>query len=106
MLFRSPPSPSSRRAPLSLSRRQIPALPRLPTAHRTLKHDLRELIALNALNSAVENEHVSVVGRLEDEDVLVETLLHVKDLLDPEGHRLTCSQEVALAPHSDLSLRA
>jgi hypothetical protein len=43
------------------------------------------------LNSAVENEDVSVVSRLEDENVLVERLLNVKNLLDTERHGLTCS---------------
>jgi hypothetical protein len=43
------------------------------------------------LDSTVENENVSVVGRFENENVLVERLLHVEDLLDPESHGLTCS---------------
>lgn len=43
------------------------------------------------LDSSVEDENVSVVGRLENENVLVQRLLHVENLLDPEGHGLTCS---------------
>lgn len=43
------------------------------------------------LNRTVENENVSVVSRLEDENVLVERLLHVENLLNPERHGLTCS---------------
>ena len=50
--------------------------------------DLRELIALGALNDIVENKDGTVVGRFEDEDVLVLALLVVQDLLDLEGHGL------------------
>lgn len=49
---------------------------------------VRELIALGALNDVVENENGSVVGGLEDKDVLVLALLVVKDLVDLEGHGL------------------
>jgi len=45
--------------------------------------DGRELISLSSLNDTVENEDVSVGLGLEDENVLEEGLLGVKDLLDP-----------------------
>ena len=47
-----------------------------------------ELITLGALDDIVENQDVTVVGRFEDEDVLVFALLVVEDLLDLEGHCL------------------
>jgi len=47
-----------------------------------------ELIPLGALDDVVEDEHGSVVGGLEDEDVLVLALLVVQDILDLEGHGL------------------
>jgi hypothetical protein len=53
------------------------------------RKDVRELIALSALDDVVENEDHAVVGGLEDEDVLVQALLVVDDLLDLEGHGLT-----------------
>lgn len=51
--------------------------------------NVRELIALSALDDVVENEDGAVVGRFEDENVLVLALLVVEDLLDLEGHGLT-----------------
>ena len=50
--------------------------------------DLRELIALRALDDAVEDEDVAVRLGLEDEHVLVEGLLDVEDFVDLEGHGL------------------
>lgn len=50
--------------------------------------NVRELIALGALDDVVENKDRAVVGRLEDEDVLVLALLVMKNLLDLEGHGL------------------
>jgi len=47
-----------------------------------------ELVALGALDDVVEDEHHAVVGRLEDEHVLVEGLFVVHDLVDLEGHGL------------------
>ena len=47
-----------------------------------------ELVALGALDDVVEDEHHAVVGRLEDEHILVERLLVVDDLVDLEGHGL------------------
>lgn len=51
--------------------------------------NLRELIALGGLDDTVEDEDVTIGGRLEDEHVLVERLFNVEDLLDLEGHGLT-----------------
>ena len=47
-----------------------------------------ELIALGALDDAVEDEDVAVRLGLEDEHVLVEGLLDVEDFVDLEGHGL------------------
>jgi len=47
-----------------------------------------ELVALGALDDIVENQDIAIVGRLEDEDILVLALLVVEDLLDLEGHCL------------------
>ena len=49
---------------------------------------LRELIALSALDDVVENKDHTVVGRLEDQDILVLALLVMDDLLNLEGHGL------------------
>jgi hypothetical protein len=53
---------------------------------------VRELVPLSALDDIVEDEHVAVVGRLEDQDVLVLALLMMQHLLDPEGHGLACQE--------------
>lgn len=53
---------------------------------------VRELVPLGALDDIVEDEHVAVVGGLEDQDVLVLALLMVQHLLDPEGHGLACQE--------------
>jgi hypothetical protein len=49
---------------------------------------VRELIALRGLDDVVQHENVTVVGGLEDENILVQGLLVVEDLLDLEGHGL------------------
>ena len=56
---------------------------------RLLGVNVRELVALSALNDVVEHKNHTVVGGLEDEDILVLALLVVDDLLDLEGHGLT-----------------
>jgi hypothetical protein len=53
-----------------------------------LYDDVRELIALGALDDVVEYQDGAVVGRLEDEDVLVLALLVVEHLVDLERHGL------------------
>lgn len=50
--------------------------------------DIRELIALSALNDIVQNEDSAVIGTLENENILVLRFLMMKDLLDLEGHGL------------------
>ena len=50
--------------------------------------DVRELVALGALDNTIEDKNVTVSIRLEDKDVLVETLLDVEDAIDLKGHRL------------------
>lgn len=47
-----------------------------------------ELVALGALDDVVKDQDGAVVGRLEDEHVLVLALLVVEDLVDLEGHGL------------------
>jgi len=59
-----------------------------------------ELITLSALDNVVEDKNGSVVGGLEDEDVLVLGLLVVKDLVDLEGHSLSWPHVVDLAEPS------
>lgn len=51
--------------------------------------DVRELVALGALDDVVEDEDHAVVGGLEDEDILVLALLVVDHLLNLKGHSLT-----------------
>ena len=51
--------------------------------------DVRELIALSALDDIVQDEDSAVVTALEDEDILVLGLLVVQDLVDLEVHGLT-----------------
>ena len=48
-----------------------------------------ELIPLSALDDIVENQDSAIVGRFEDEDILILALLVVEDILDLEGHSLT-----------------
>jgi hypothetical protein len=47
-----------------------------------------ELVALGALDYVVENQDSAVIGRLEDQHILVLTLLVVQDLVDLERHGL------------------
>jgi hypothetical protein len=49
-----------------------------------------ELIALGALDDVVEDQNVAEVGGLEDEGVLVLGLLVDENLLNTEGHGMTC----------------
>ena len=49
---------------------------------------VREFVALGALDDIVQNKHGAVVGRFEDQDVLVLALLVVENVLDLEGHGL------------------
>jgi hypothetical protein len=51
--------------------------------------DVREFIALSALNDIVQNQDSAVVTALKDENVLVLRFLVVEDFLDLEGHGLT-----------------
>lgn len=51
-----------------------------------------ELVALGALDDVVEDEDGSVVGGLEDKNILVLALLVVQDLVDLEGHGLACGK--------------
>lgn len=54
-----------------------------------VNEDVREFIALGALNDIVQNEDGAMVAALEDENVLVLRFLVVEDFLDLEGHGLT-----------------
>jgi hypothetical protein len=47
-----------------------------------------EFITLSALDGVIEYQDMAVVGRFENEDILVFALLVVKDLLDFESHGL------------------
>lgn len=47
-----------------------------------------KLVALSALDDIIEHQDISIIGRLEDEDILILALLMVEDLLDLEGHCL------------------
>jgi hypothetical protein len=47
-----------------------------------------KLISLGALNDIIKDEDGSIVGRLENQDILVLTLLVVKNILDFESHGL------------------
>ncbi|KAJ0158712.1 hypothetical protein CTA2_11045 [Colletotrichum tanaceti] len=53
-----------------------------------------ELIALGGLDDVVQNQDHAVIGGLKDEDILVLALLVVDDLLDLEGHGLTCDRRL------------
>ena len=48
-----------------------------------------ELVALGALDDVVKDEDHAVIGRLEDENILVLRLFVVNNLVDLEGHSLT-----------------
>lgn len=47
-----------------------------------------ELVALGALNDIVQDQDGAIVGRLEDEHILVLALLVVEDLFNLERHSL------------------
>jgi hypothetical protein len=47
-----------------------------------------KLITLGALDDVVENENSAIVGRFEDENVLVFAFLVVDDILDLQSHGL------------------
>ena len=49
---------------------------------------VREFIPLGTLDHIVEDEHGTVVGGFEEEDVLVGGFLVVEDAVDAEGHGL------------------
>lgn len=51
---------------------------------------VRKLIALGALDDVIEDQHGAVVGRLEDQDVLVFALLMMQDLVHLKSHGLAC----------------
>lgn len=55
-----------------------------------------ELVALCALDDTIENENVAEGGGLEDEDILVEGPLVVKDTLNLQAHGLTRPLRVGL----------
>jgi len=50
---------------------------------------VRELITFSGLDDTIKNQNVSVVGGLENKNVLVQRLLDMKDFLDLDGHSLT-----------------
>jgi hypothetical protein len=52
------------------------------------KRDLRELIALGALDGTVEDEDVAKSLGLEDKYILIEGFFDMKDFVDLEGHGL------------------
>jgi hypothetical protein len=56
-----------------------------------LSDNLRELITFSGLDDTIKNQDVSVVGGLENKNVLVQRLLDVKDFLDLDGH--SCSSK-------------
>ena len=58
---------------------------------------VRELVALSALDDVVQDQHRAVVGRLEDQHILVLALLVVEHLLDLQGHGLAGPHVVDLA---------
>lgn len=51
--------------------------------------NLREFIALRALDNAIQDEDVSVVGALEDENILELGAFVVEDAANLQAHRLT-----------------
>ena len=53
---------------------------------------VRELVPLGALDDIVQDQHLAIVGGLEDENILVLALLVVEHLIDLEGHGLACGE--------------
>jgi len=56
-----------------------------------LLDNVRELITFSGLDDTIKNQNVSVVGGLENKNVLVQRLLDMKDFLDLDGH--SCSSK-------------
>lgn len=50
--------------------------------------NLRELVTLGALDDVVQDQNITVVTALKDQDVLVLRFLVVQDLVDFQSHRL------------------
>jgi hypothetical protein len=48
--------------------------------------NLRELVTFSGLDDTIKNQDVTVVGGLENKNVLVQRLLNMKDFLDLDSH--------------------
>lgn len=54
-----------------------------------------ELVALGGLDNIVQDQNSAVIGRLEDEDILILALLVVQDLVNLEGHGLAWARGIS-----------